>query len=208
MTAVKQNVGGEYGGGTLQLTLTVKEPRRPMKPSPPYDCINRGDNPTWKPRPVPPKRKANETDDAYANRSAPQLTAQASYDGAMRRYREEVARYEVEFPAYRGAIEDYMWLTGSAGIIGAKSVMVSLEPLNRGFAEMEALLLPPPTDVTPEGVPSDAEIEAALTEGLDDAPCPQCAHPVSGHEDGELGGCSVLIGGDAEELCPCERGAA
>lgn len=200
VTAVKQSVSA-YSSGSVALTLTVQEPRRPFAVNPGVPIYKSG---AWLPRPVPPARKKNEADDAYQKRAEPLKQSQAGYDAAMSRYRQEVEKYEREFAEYRRAIEDYMWLVGSAGIIGATAVTVTLEPLNRGFAEMEPLLLPPPVDVTPAEVePPDAGDVGIDAAGVN---CEECGHPRAFHDDEPPPGCAEVD--DEGVPCDCNRGTA
>lgn len=218
VSAVKQNIS-EYGG-TLMLTLTVKEPRKPSRPTLPYECIERGVNPKWKPRPELPKRKAKEEDAAYKARCEPLRASQAAYDAAIAKYRDDVANFEAEWHAYTEQLQEFMWLSGSVGILGSKPMTVVLEPMNRGFAEMETLLLPPAVDVTPAlAEPDDAVIDFTppklpdvepgdSLDPADDVPCPKCKHLLDAEHDFSdafpMGGCVVELTEGGSELCPCD----
>lgn len=219
VSAVKQNIGGDYGGGTLLLTLTVKEPRKPGRPSLPYECIERGPNPSWKARPELPKRKAKEEDAAYNARCEPLRASQAAYDAAIARYREEIAEFEANWHAYTEQLQEFMWLSGSVGILGSKPMTVVLEPMNRGFAEMETLLLPPAVDVTPALAEPDNVAAIVAGEPLidftpapklpdvepgDTGACPECGHPAGFHDDSPPKGCAEVS--DEGVACECERG--
>lgn len=211
VSGVKQAIGGEYGGGSLQLTLTVKEPRRPFKPSPPGQLLDRrGNEQSWKKRPEPPAKKAKEDDAAYAKRAEPLLAQQREYDSLMANYRGAVAEYEKDFQRYQLELQDYMWLTGSAGILGAKAVLVSLQPMNRGFAEMDALLLPPPVDVsplTPDPSPATGEGNAEPVIGASETDiCPECGHERMEHDDEPPPACAA--GAESGPECGCERGTS